>query len=434
MLDRDEQEISQIISEGLDAILSGEKTLEEVLAAHPEQAEVIRSELEAASWLTSQQAEVSPRPGFVAASRQRVVERIRQEASSQNVKHSFFGMVWPQRLVYHWWVALSVLLIVFSGLGSVVSFSQNSLPGDELYQVKRAYEQVAISVAPGEAQRATLAAQFSRRRLDEAKQLINKGDYSAARFSLVEFEQSVNQAITHLQQVSDGQLNEKQSVAVSLQQDLSDSAEQLAQLAPSVPSEIIGVVVHARDTSISGVVMASRVIDEVNEKKPTAVTATLSSGDPGSVVPPVVIPTLIVPTNTWYPTSAPTVFLNPAPTATQVPADTVTAIPPPANTPEMTLTPTQVTATAEMTSTLVPSETPTDIPGPTDISPWTDTPVSVMPTLVPSDNSLPDTATPTSVEETVVDSISGSVYDSPTPGLPGAEETPSPIQTPEATP
>ena len=427
MFERDEQEISRIIAEGLEAIQSGEKTLEEVLAENPEQAAAIRPELEAAGWLISQQAEVSTRPGFVAASRKRVVERIQQEASGQNAKHSFFGMIWPQRLAYRWVAVASLFLVVLSGLCGVVTLSQNSLPGEDLYQVKRAYEQVAISVAPSEAKRATLAAQFSRRRLEEARQLIGKGDYAAAESSLVEFEQGVHQAITHLQQVSDRQLNEKQDTAVVVQQNLSNNADQLAQLAPSVPPEILGVVIHARDTSISGVVVAAKVIDEVNEKKSATATATLQPTNPMDAIPPVVIPTLIAPTSTRRPTSVPTVFQPPAATATQVPADPATPVPPPANTPEVTLAPTQVASTVEATPTVAPSETPTDIPTVTDTAiPETPTPAPSE-TPQPTSTPLPDTATPVPTEGNVTGTpISGAGFTSPTPTPTDAGGTPSP--------
>ena len=66
MFDRDEQEISRFIAEGLDAVLSGKATLDQVLAAHPSQAAAIKPSLEAGLWLGERRAQVSARPGFVA--------------------------------------------------------------------------------------------------------------------------------------------------------------------------------------------------------------------------------------------------------------------------------------------------------------------------------------------------------------------------------
>ena len=110
MFDRDEQEISQIVERGLEAIQSGQATLEQVLAQRPEQAEVIRAELEAALWLVARREEVAPRVGYVAASRRRVVERIQAEASSHGTRRALFGFAWPQQIAFQWVVTVVVLM------------------------------------------------------------------------------------------------------------------------------------------------------------------------------------------------------------------------------------------------------------------------------------------------------------------------------------
>lgn len=146
MFDRDEQEISQILETGLEAVRTGKTTLDHFTAEYPGQATTIRPEIEAALWLASYQEHLAPRPGFVAASRKRVVERITQEARNEGTKHAFFGFAWPKRIAYQWAVAIILVVFILSGTGGAVSFAQGALPGDGLYGLKRITEDLTIAM------------------------------------------------------------------------------------------------------------------------------------------------------------------------------------------------------------------------------------------------------------------------------------------------
>ena len=271
MFERDEQEISRIIAEGLEAIQSGEKTLEEVLAENPEQAAAIRPELEAAGWLISQQAEVSTRPGFVAASRKRVVERIQQEASGQNAKHSFFGMIWPQRLAYRWVAAILVVVVLLSSTGGLVSASQSAMPGDGLYLVKRISEEITYTITLNTTQRIQLSIQYAKRRMQEAAALIAKKNYTAVLPVLQDFQQQVNQAVTLLKEAAGsgttppGELKEQKSMAVALQQDLTQSADTLEVMeAEMLPPDVANSVQATQQFAQSSLETTEALISEMN--------------------------------------------------------------------------------------------------------------------------------------------------------------------------
>jgi hypothetical protein len=436
VFDRDEQEISQVIENGLEAILSGSATLDSVIAQHPEQADVIRPELEGALWLVSRREEVESRPGFVTASRKRVIERIKAEASSQGAKHSMFGFAWPQQQKYQWVLTVIVLMALLTGAGSILTISQTSLPGEDLYSVKRISEQVSYSASASEVQRVELSAEFTDRRLDEAKALIDKGDYSTAEVSLQDYEQGIERTLVLLEQVqvTDTPVEQVEELTVKVQQGLEENTEQLAMIANHVPTtgKVKDSLRSALAVSIDGMNTATRLYDKIHEKISTPPAAPSSTAQqvaspttqqatatrvpvqptkaPNTAVPKRQMPNTPVPTRpprptvtprpTATPTDLPTATDTPVPTATDTPVPTATDTPVPTATDLPTATKTPVpTATDLPTST--PPPTATDLPTATDIP--TQVPTSTPePTLVPSGappltaptDAIPPSATP----------------------------------------
>ena len=260
MFDRDEQEISQIIENGLEAILSGTATLESVVGQYPQQAEVIRPELEGALWLISQRQEVEARPGFVIASRKRVMERIKTEARSQGAKHSLFGFAWPKQHVFQWAAGAAIILFLLLGTGGVVTISQSSLPGDGLYAVKRISENVSYTVTLNQVQRVQLSAQFAERRINEVETLVAKASYTAAGSALSEYKQQVNLTIALLQKVSNTQAQEKLGVAVAFKDDLVENADRLDDLSAGAPAALFSQLVDAKEMTDLGAASTEALI------------------------------------------------------------------------------------------------------------------------------------------------------------------------------
>ncbi len=292
MFDRDEQEISQIIDNGLEAIRTGRATLEQVLeqqellGQHPLQAEALRAELKAGVWLIAKRKEVEPRPGFVSASRTRVLERIQAEARSQGTKHAFFGFAWPKRLTFQWAVAALVFLLVLAGTGGIVKASQAALPGENLYAVKRASEQVAYTVTLGEVQRVELSQRFANQRLNEVEQLVADGKFTEAKETLTSMEQQVNQAVAQLGKVDKAQAQAKVAAAEKLKADLSRNNDRLANLMASAPPDVQGKLQEAMTVTALGASTAGDIIDSTLplEATPTP-TITLTPTDASTATP-----------------------------------------------------------------------------------------------------------------------------------------------------
>jgi hypothetical protein len=72
------KDFDEILSSCLEALERGEG-LADVLARYPQASDEVRPLLEAAVWFKGQKAAVEPRPGFMRASRSRLIEKIEAE-------------------------------------------------------------------------------------------------------------------------------------------------------------------------------------------------------------------------------------------------------------------------------------------------------------------------------------------------------------------
>ena len=75
----DFEKLDRQFESSLAALLEGTQTLEDVLARLPAENEELRLRLEAALWLHDKRESLDPRPGFVQASKTRLLERIEAE-------------------------------------------------------------------------------------------------------------------------------------------------------------------------------------------------------------------------------------------------------------------------------------------------------------------------------------------------------------------
>ena len=160
---------------------------------------------------------------------------------------------------------------------------------------------------------------------------------------------------------------------------------------------------------------------------------------------PILVPTYAVPADTPTPRPTATAIATktplPAPTATETPI-------PPTNTPEPTVTPTELPTDTPVPATNTPHPAPTSVPAPTDTPvPPTETPTPTeTPVLTPTETITPtDTVTPTvtvTPTETVVVTPTPSPTEAPSPTAaptptdtpaPTAAITPVPIATSEST-
>jgi hypothetical protein len=267
VFERNEQEISQILEENLEEVLSGKTSMEDVLRRYPQHAVGLRREFEAVLWLTSRSEQLKPRPGFISASRKRVVERVKEEARSQGKKRAVLSFGWPQqRRVFQWAAGLVVVFVLLlSGVGGLVSFSQDTLPGQQLYGVKRMSESVALGLAVDKINKVELSIQITDRRLQEVEALLKSGDSANIQATLAEFASGVEQSVALLQQVDDEMPAEKLVLAQRLTSELNKQAYQLAILAATAPENLQASLMDAQSLTQNGASSAMVVLNEMNE-------------------------------------------------------------------------------------------------------------------------------------------------------------------------
>lgn len=268
MLDSDGQEISQILEESLKAILTGQASLGDILRQHPHLASTLQPEIEAALWVLAREQQVSARPGFISASRKRVVDQIRQESQNRGTRRAFPSFLLPRSLsAFQWVVAILFLIVFITGVGGVLSISQDALPGDPLYSVKRVTEEVAVGLTLSDIRKVDLRAEFVERRMEEVETLIEKENYPQAAEALNELEQGITQVVVLLQESSDGKPAQKRALASQVQSDMTRFAQRLDALKLNAPDSFRANLERARDASMNGASIATSVYEQIPQEK-----------------------------------------------------------------------------------------------------------------------------------------------------------------------
>lgn len=162
-----------ILDRCLADIAAGRETIDSCLRRHPAQ----RGQLAALLQIAERAREAPPAP--LPADKRRALEsRFLRRAGQLRSKLALRpsaprASVWRRRAA----LAVASFVAVFLLLGSAVSVSAASAPGDFLYPVKRATEQVRLTLA-SEQQQVNLYMEFARQRLQELHALQDRGEVS----------------------------------------------------------------------------------------------------------------------------------------------------------------------------------------------------------------------------------------------------------------
>lgn len=159
-----------ILSECAERLLRGE-SVEQCLQHYPEQAHEIEPLLRIAAAARKTSSAIEPRPEFKARVRHEVQSKMRSRALNSQSRRTPVRTWLPR-----WAVATAcvALVLVFLG-GGTVAASSGSVPGDALYPVKTATEQVQMSLTFSKTAKAKLQARFAERRAREMARLAQKG-------------------------------------------------------------------------------------------------------------------------------------------------------------------------------------------------------------------------------------------------------------------
>lgn len=160
---------NDILNECLEHMLAGDETLEQGLQRYPEYASELEPLLRTA--ITLKKA-VDIKPSADARA------RVRYQLQSVMAKPKIERRV--RAAVPRWAVAVCAVLLVFVLSGSTVLAADGSMPGNPLYAVKLMTENVRISLAGSEEDKAELYAAFAGRRVAELEYMVEKGKLANA--------------------------------------------------------------------------------------------------------------------------------------------------------------------------------------------------------------------------------------------------------------
>jgi hypothetical protein len=252
------------------------------------------------------------------AAKRRIEARLRQQISAQH-QPARPRPIWRQALRY----AAAMLLVILLTATGLTSASANTLPGDQLYPVKRTVEDVRLALASANG-RASLHVDFAARRINEFEDLLVKQHRYYPR-ALADASSELTSALDLLA--------EGHGSRASLDPQVISLAHRQALLIEQADALKLSRAQRQQLEQIAG------------ENKTIQQRLATEGSVPGFVPDATATPT-------FTPTFTPTPTLSPTPTLTPTPTYT------PTWTPTLTPTPTP-TATATLTATSTPTATPT---------------------------------------------------------------------------
>jgi len=147
-------------------LVKGE-SVEDCLAAHPQQADALKPLLQT-SFAARQASAIEPRPEFKARARYQFHAELQQMKTGK--KRPFWRMRWA--------TVVSAVLVMLMASGGLVAAAGSSMPDSPLYPLKLAVEQAQLNFTFSDIGKANLYARFADKRVDEIIYMAQKGDVS----------------------------------------------------------------------------------------------------------------------------------------------------------------------------------------------------------------------------------------------------------------
>jgi hypothetical protein len=160
--------INETLNQCLDRLLKGEP-ISQILADYPDQASELEPLLRIAV-ATQAFSRVQPRLDFKARARYEFMSAAR-ELEAQPKRRSIFKWRWQPA----WAISLAAVVVVALGGGATVVASNYSMPGETLYSVKLATEQVRLALTVSDVTKTELNAEYANRRTEEIEYLATAG-------------------------------------------------------------------------------------------------------------------------------------------------------------------------------------------------------------------------------------------------------------------
>ncbi|GEM_PF-6384664 len=165
-----QQHLDELLQQGIDAIAKG-GTIEDFISGHNEQAQELRELLQLAVQTGMVLAEVQPSPSARAATLSLVLERSQRKPTRGASIITLAAF--PQLRQIAAVLIAAVVLVLAPASAFVVS--ANALPGDSIYPIKEAWEDIQLTLAFNDEGKANTYASLALRRTEEMAELSKIG-------------------------------------------------------------------------------------------------------------------------------------------------------------------------------------------------------------------------------------------------------------------
>ncbi len=239
----------EILDDCIERILVKGETIDGCLMAYPGQAKELEPLLRIAL-ASAKASQIEPRSEFKAEARYRFLSALSAKGRGREKRRS---------LGLRRWVVASIAVLVFllAG-GGTVAASSGAMPGDPLYSVKLATEQVRLFLATSDVARARLHAQFADTRVAEIVIMAGRGNSEAV-------EMLTERLTNHLEQIVNlvgGEEGAEIDVLVALLEGNAQRNQAALELAlEEVPPQAIPALQHAMEMSRTGYERAIQAIE-----------------------------------------------------------------------------------------------------------------------------------------------------------------------------
>jgi len=175
-MEKSNKKFDIIFDECLDGMLAGQVTLEQCLKKYPDQAAELEPLLRTALSVNNA-INILPNPEAKARGRYQLQLKMAQVGKPR--RSPVFG--WQPR----WVVAAMTVMLVFTLGGGTVLAADSSMPGNPLYPVKIATENVRIKLASSDVKKEAILATCADRRVVEIAHVVAQGNVNAQRVESV---------------------------------------------------------------------------------------------------------------------------------------------------------------------------------------------------------------------------------------------------------
>lgn len=189
------RKLDRVIDECLSRVQAGDETVQDCVQAHPELKDVLEPLLALALRVNETLAPEKPDEQYVRNAKLRILNRVKasvKSSSSESVQSRRAPRIDFRRR--RWSTAIAGVVIAAMLFGSGIGLKQASasaLPGDSLYPVKRAGEEIQLAFSFTSGGDMALLYDFAESRLEEAQMLSEDGRFEDLGIALEGFEEAM---------------------------------------------------------------------------------------------------------------------------------------------------------------------------------------------------------------------------------------------------